>query len=109
MSEGNKSLMVWPVHCVTGTWGHNIMPDVSHAINDWEHQGHGIVDKVLKGQYPLSEHFGVFAAEVPLNDAPATHFNRELAQTLVNGSDRLLVAGEAASHCVAESVIQLVE
>jgi len=100
-------LIVWPVHCVTGTWGHSIHGGVSQALNDWELLTHGTVRKVLKGEYPWSEHYGAFEADTPLEEVPSTQFNTALAQSLTQGVDLLLVAGEASSHCVAASVDQL--
>lgn len=104
---GRHKLVVWPVHCVTGTWGHNIHDKVSQAMNEWELLTHGTVRKVLKGEYPWSEHYGIFEADTPLQDVPSTRFNTALAKELTRGVDLLLVAGEASSHCVAASVEQL--
>src|SRR5690606_14151835 len=96
---GRHKLVVWPVHCVTGTWGHNIHDNVSQALNEWELLTRGTVRKVLKGEYPWSEHYGIFEADTPLENVPGTRFNAALAQELTKGVDLLLVAGEASSHC----------
>lgn len=106
-AAGRYQLMVWPVHCVTGTWGHNIHAKVAQALSQWERQSLVQVRKVLKGEYPLVEHYGVFEAETPLADVQATQFNSELARHVCHGVDRLLFAGEALSHCVRASVEQL--
>lgn len=104
---GKYRLMVWPVHCVTGTWGHNIHDAVSGALNRWELSRQRPVRKVLKGEYTLSEHYGAFEAEVPVESEDNTRFNHKLANALLHDTDLLLVAGEASSHCVAASVEQL--
>lgn len=104
-----RKLMVWPVHCVTGTWGHNIHAEVSCALNEWEKLTGRPVRKVLKGEYPLAEHYGVFEADVPRPEVAATQFNTLLAAELSAGVERLFVAGEASSHCVAASVRQLIK
>lgn len=104
---GRYQLVVWPVHCVTGTWGHNIHADVANALADWESLSHSTPHKVLKGEYPWSEHYGAFEAEVPLDDVPSTQFNMPLARRVTEDVDLLLVAGLASSHCVAASVDQL--
>lgn len=100
-------LMVWPVHCVTGTWGHNIHAAVAESLARWEFRQQASVRKVLKGEYLLSEHYGVFEAEVPFEDEESTRFNHKLAASLLRDTDLLLVAGEASSHCVSASVEQL--
>jgi nicotinamidase/pyrazinamidase len=46
-AAGRYRLMVWPVHCEIGTWGHNVHADVRAAYNRWEDAALGIVNKVL--------------------------------------------------------------
>ena len=105
--RGRAGLVVWPVHCVTGTWGHNIHSAVADQLQAWEMAQQKTVRKVLKGEYPLSEHFGVFEADAPDAAVPSTLFNTALAQDVSQGVDLLLIAGEASSHCVAASFDQL--
>jgi nicotinamidase-related amidase len=107
-ARGRYTLMVWPVHCEIGTWGHNVHADVRSAYNAWEERRLGIVQKVIKGTNPWTEHYSAVLAEVPDTDDPATQLN----QTLIDQLDRaelLLIAGEASSHCVratAEHIVQ---
>lgn len=101
---GQRQLVVWPVHCVVGTWGHNIHAALAAAIAHWEATTGRICDKVLKGQHPLTEQYSAFRAEVPRADDTRTQLNQGLLQRLGAGSATLLVAGEALSHCVAASV-----
>ena len=35
-AAGRPGLVVWPVHCVTGTWGHNIHSALAEALAGWE-------------------------------------------------------------------------
>jgi nicotinamidase-related amidase len=107
-NAGHYTLVAWPVHCVTGTWGHNIHRNVANQLAAWERDTGQTVRKVLKGEYPLAEHYGVFEAETPLAQVASTAFNHTLAENLSNGVDLLFVAGEASSHCVAASVDQLI-
>lgn len=108
LNADGKALRVWPVHCVTGTWGHNIHNALHAALCEWELSSGKAVKKVLKGEYPLAEHFGVFEAETPVAHVESTRFNNALADALTYKVDRLFIAGEAGSHCVAESVRQLI-
>ncbi len=105
--RGRDGLMVWPVHCVTGTFGHNIHAPLASELQAWEEAHQRVVRKVIKGDYPLSEHYGAFEADAPVPGVPSTQFNTALAQRVVVGVDLLLLAGEAASHCVAASFDQL--
>jgi nicotinamidase-related amidase len=103
-ATGQRQLVVWPVHCVLGTWGHTLHSGLAQAIAAWEMQSGKLCEKVLKGQHPLTEQYSAFRAEVPRADDARTHLNTALLQRLVGPSETLLVAGEALSHCVAASV-----
>ena len=101
---GQRQLVVWPVHCVTGTWGHNIHSGLAQAIAAWEEQSGQVCHKVLKGQHPLTEQYSAFRAEVPRADDARTQLNQTLMGKLAAQTGTLLVACEALSHCVAASV-----
>ena len=105
-AAGKEGMVVWPVHCVTGTWGHNIHSDVARSLAAWEMTHQRAVAKVLKGEYPLTEHFGVFEADAPVPSVPGTRFNTALATSLAEGADVIAIAGQASSHCVAASYDQ---
>ena len=104
---GHFTLMVWPVHCVIGTWGHNIEAHVAQAIRTWEQGTHRASRTILKGMNPLTEQYSAVRAEVPRSDDPATQTNRVLVAAALPASGYLLVAGEALSHCVAATMDHL--
>ncbi|OYU45033.1 MAG: cysteine hydrolase, partial [Burkholderiales bacterium PBB4] len=105
--RGREGLVIWPVHCVTGSWGHQVLPALVEGLTQWEVTVQQSVRTVMKGAYPLTEHFGVFEADAPEPNEPSTQFNTELARALTEGVDVLFLAGEAGSHCVAASFDQL--
>ena len=98
-ARGRYTLMVWPVHCEIGSWGHNVHADVRAACNAWEDSALGIVEMVSKGSNPWTEHYSAIQAEVPDAADPDTQLNRALIRRL-DQADLILVAGEAGSHCV---------
>ena len=98
-----RTLVVWPVHCVVGTWGHNIHSGLAAAIADWEFARMRTSEKVQKGAHPLTEQYSAFRAEVPRADDARTQNNVALMARVGSGEELLLVAGEALSHCVAAS------
>lgn len=104
---GRYQLMVWPVHCVIGTWGHNIHAAVAEEIAKWESQSLRPAFRVLKGQNPMTEQYSAVQAEVPLEDDALTHPNHRLIARARPGNATLFVAGEAASHCVAATMEHL--
>lgn len=106
---GRYRLMVWPVHCVLGTWGHNIHDDVARQLALWEQRRQRPVARILKGLNPMTEQYSAIRAEVPLADDESTQTNRALIELARPGGELLLVAGEAASHCVAATVQHLLQ
>ena len=107
-AAGQRQLVVWPVHCVVGTWGHNIHAGLANAMAHWEALTGRLCHKVLKGQHPLTEQYSAFKAEVPRADDPRTLLNQPLVDALSTPGASLLIAGEALSHCVAASVEDMI-
>ena len=106
-ARGRYTLMVWPVHCEIGSWGHNVHADVRAAYNAWEESRLRIVRKIDKGSNPWTEHYSAVQAEVPDPDDPDTQLNQTFIDEL-DGADLLLIAGEASSHCVRATTEHIV-
>lgn len=107
-ARGRYQLMVWPVHCEIGTWGHAVHAAVQAAVNRWEEVQLRQVRHVHKGNNPWTEHYSAMQAEVPDADDPATALNRELLADL-DRADTLFIAGEASSHCVRATTEHIVD
>jgi nicotinamidase/pyrazinamidase len=105
--RGRYTLMVWPVHCEIGSWGHNIHPAVKAACNRWEDRHMSVATKVNKGSNPWTEHYSALQAEVPSDDDAATQLNRSLIAKL-DEAELIVIAGEASSHCVKATTEHLV-
>lgn len=101
-SGGRYPHVIWPPHCLIGTEGHTVMPNLVDALTEWEQQ-FAMVDYVTKGSNPWTEHFSAVQAEVPDPEDPSTQLNTRLIET-VQEADIILVAGEARSHCVANTI-----
>ena len=107
-ATGRYTHMIWPVHCEIGSWGHNVHDDVRRAYNRWEAERVGVVNKIFKGSNPWTEHFSAIQAEVPLADDAGTELNAPFVARLKQ-ADRVLIAGEAGSHCVKATTEHIVE
>lgn len=105
---GRYTLMVWPVHCEIGSFGHNVHSAVRAAYNAWEDEHGRSVRRVLKGANPLTEHYSALMAELPDDTDASTQLQRDLIDHL-DRSDVVLIAGEASSHCVRATTEHLVE
>ena len=107
-AAGRYRLMVWPVHCEAGTWGHNVEERVRLAYNRWEEATLRPVHKVFKGMNAWTESYSALQAEVPDPQDPATELNTGLVEAL-DGAGRIVVAGEASSHCVRATLEHLAD
>jgi nicotinamidase-related amidase len=104
---GRYTLMVWPVHCEIGTWGHGVHAGVRAAYNEWEQARLRGVRKVTKGENPWTEHYSAIQAEVPDAGDEHTQMNTALLADL-DRAGLLLIAGEASSHCVRATTEHIV-
>jgi nicotinamidase/pyrazinamidase len=107
-TRGRYTLMVWPVHCEIGSWGHNVHAAVRAAYNRWEEARQATVQKVVKGTNPWTEHYSAVQAEVPTDDDPGTDLNTALLAD-IGRHDLILIAGEASSHCVKATTEHIVQ
>lgn len=107
-AQGRYTLMVWPVHCEIGSWGHGVHADVLAACGDWQLQRQRAVRNVFKGTNPWTEHYSAIQAEVVDADDPDTALNTRLLAAL-DAADVLFIAGEASSHCVRATTEHIVQ
>ena len=100
--NGRYELTIWPPHCLIGSPGHAVTPDLFAALTEWE-QRFAVVDYVTKGSNVMTEHYSGVQADVPDPADPSTQINTRLIQTLEQ-ADIVAIAGEARTHCVANTV-----
>ncbi len=106
--QAKKALTIWPYHCLIGSPGHSLDPELLSAVI-W-HSLARRTQPVLwtKGSIPRTEFYSVLQPEIHVPDHPGGGKSQELLD-LLQSADRLLIAGEARSHCVLETVEDLVE
>jgi nicotinamidase/pyrazinamidase len=105
-ATGRYTLMVWPVHCQMGSWGHGVHAGLQAALDAWADGQGRSVEVVTKGENPWTEHYSALQAEVPDPADEDTELNQALLAEL-DRFDRVLIAGEAGSHCVRATVEHL--
>jgi nicotinamidase-related amidase len=128
--KGKFKLCIWPEHCLIGKEGHCMVDCIMDALDEWSVKTGGSVEwvrfsfslystersifyskfifnmQVLKGQNLITESYSALEAEVPVNQE--TSFATNLQESL-EASDRLLVCGQAMSHCVNYTLRSIVE
>ena len=107
-AQAKKTLVIWPYHVMIGSLGNALDPELFTAVL-W----HSLARKtqptwLTKGSIPLTEHYSIIQPEVPVPSHPLGGKNKAFLDTLAD-ADIVLVAGEAESHCVLETVEDLVE
>jgi len=107
-ANGKYVLVIWPEHCLIGSPGHAVHPELFKALQRWEKREFGMVNFVTKGSNPFTEHYSAVAAEVPDPQDPSTMLNVDLIDTL-RDSDAILIAGEALSHCVKATLTDIAD
>lgn len=107
-ANGRYAPTVWPPHCLIGSIGHSVHSELFDALKDWETASGKSVNFVRKGENPLTEHYSAIQAEVPDAGDPATQRNDGLIDAL-READQIYIAGEAGSHCIANTVRDLAD
>ncbi|MDR1897904.1 MAG: hypothetical protein LBR10_14050 [Prevotellaceae bacterium] len=104
--QGEFPHVIWPEHCIEGSRGASIADSVMREVENWSRSQQRCFTVVQKGKNPMTEHFGVFKANIPVDEDFGTQENRELLD-LISRYSTIYIAGEAQSHCVATTVKQL--
>ncbi len=107
---GKYQLYLWPYHCLLGSNGHRLAGVVEEA-RLFHCFARGAENKPeIKGGNPLTEHYSIFAPEVTTcwdgQPIPGAQRNVRLLKTLLE-ADMVILAGLASSHCVKESIADL--
>ncbi|WP_047154097.1 hypothetical protein [Aneurinibacillus tyrosinisolvens] len=101
---GKKQLCIWTYHCIEGTVGAALEGQFSNIIHFHSLVRKSKIDKIIKGRDPLSEMYGIIKPEYD----KLNYCNNQFLET-IRLYDKIIFAGEAKSHCVLESVKQIVE
>ncbi len=107
---GKYALTVWPYHAMLGGIGHALVPAVEEAIFFHSHARIDQPHFAVKGDKPFTENYSVVGPEVltgPMGEILGEHdpqFIQHLQEV-----DKLYIAGQAKSHCVAWTVQDLLD
>ncbi|MDR1032656.1 MAG: hypothetical protein LBL84_01440 [Candidatus Nomurabacteria bacterium] len=99
-----QPLMIWPYHCLDGAAGHNLEAEFANMVYFLAAARASQPALVKKGSDPFSEMYGIIRPEYN----PSNWLNAPVLKA-IEEFDRVVIAGEAASHCVAESCRQILE
>ncbi len=108
--KGKYALTIWPYHAMLGGIGHALVPSIEEAIFFHSIARLAQPDFEIKGDKPFTENYSVLGPEVltgPMGETLGVR-NPKFIQQLQN-VDRLYIAGQAKSHCVAWTVSDLLD
>ena len=101
--NGKKQLCIWPYHCIVGTDGASLENEFSKMVY-FHSTARNVKNRmVIKGKDPYTEMYGIIQPEYNYKD----YINYKVLDA-IQESDEVYVVGEAASHCVLESVKQII-
>lgn len=106
--EGKYTLYLWPPHCLLGSDGHALVGTVHEARLFHAYARSAPDDIEVKGGHPLTENYSVLSPEVleRHDGGVLAQRNSALVDSLLS-ADALVVAGQAASHCVKSTLEDL--
>lgn len=108
--SGKYALTIWPYHAMLGGIGHALVPAVEEALFFHTVARLSQLDIVTKGDTPFTENYSVIGPEVmtgPMDEIVGKHDQRFIQN--LQDCDRLIIAGQAKSHCVAWTVSDLLD
>jgi len=106
--KGKYALTVWPYHGMLGGIGHALVSSIEEALFFHSVARNTQYEIEIKGDKPFTENYSVIGPEVltgPMGETLGTHNTKFVEQ--LQQVDRLLIAGQAKSHCVAWTVQDL--
>ena len=108
--KGKYALTIWPYHAMLGGIGHALVSAVEEAAFFHAMARSAVFDIQTKGNNDFTENYSALSPEVvtglegrQLGQRDDTIFNKLLA------CDRMVIAGQAKSHCVAWTIQDLLE
>ena len=107
---GKYALTIWPYHAMLGGIGHALVSSVAEALFFHSVARLAQTDIVTKGESAFTENYSVIGPEVlkgPMDEPLGMHDQRFIQQ--LQECDRLVIAGQAKSHCVAWTVSDLLD
>jgi nicotinamidase-related amidase len=107
---GKYRLYLWPPHCILGSDGHALAGVIHEArmFHAYARSAQSWLE--VKGGHALTENYSVLRPEVLLrhDGQPLAQRNTTFIKTLLT-ADAVIVAGQAASHCVKSSIDDLLD
>lgn len=108
LEQKNEVCTIWPMHCILGTNGWAINKKITDSLAEWAINNDKSYELYYKGYSQSTEHYSIFKAAVEWQNEPETFLNTKLLSRL-NEFNEILLIGEAADYCVANSLNDILD
>ncbi len=108
--KGKYALTIWPYHAMLGGIGHALASALEEAIFFHSIARNAPPEFEIKGNKPFTENYSVIGPEVltgPMGEKLGERSSKFIQH--LDEVDRLYIAGQAKSHCVAWTIADLLE
>jgi nicotinamidase-related amidase len=106
--KGKYKLYLWPPHCLLGSAGYDLAGVIQEARMFHAYARETPAPIVAKGDTPLTEYYSVLGPEVTTTfDGRVLAERNEMFLSELLEADAVIIAGQAASHCVKSTVEDL--
>lgn len=110
LEAGRSPLMIWPYHAMLGGIGHALVSAIEDVVFFHSIARHAATRFEIKGRNHLTENYSVLSPEV-IEDSAGEEIEGKNVSLIehLSGFDRVIVAGQAKSHCVKWTVQDLLD
>jgi nicotinamidase-related amidase len=108
--KGKYALTIWPYHAMLGGIGHALVSSIEEALFFHSLARYTQYEIDIKGDKPFTENYSAVGPEVltgPMGETLGVRNQKFIEQ--LQQYDRLILAGQAKSHCVAWTVQDLLD
>lgn len=108
LSKKSEVCTIWPMHCILGSKGWAVNDVLIDCLTQWAVINNKSYELFYKGYSQSTEHYSIFKAAVEWSDQPETSLNTNLLSK-INSYDKIILVGEAADYCVANSLNDMID
>lgn len=105
-NNGRYELCIWPPHCLIGSSGANIYTPLFDAVERYNAEIYNATEYIYKSANAFTEQYSILRADVSMGEKDNIYAGSRIAHTIA-ANDVILAAGEALSHCVANSLLDI--
>ena len=102
--DAKKALCIWTYHCLQGTSGCALENQFSNMIYYHSVAKKAVIQRLVKGQDPMSEMYGIIKPEYDTKGYINIDFLNKIEKY-----DTVVIAGEAYDYCMLESIKQILD